>query len=613
MDSESRADQDGAHSSVLEAELARNPTRDLEKAGISAGQGHLPAPFEQEPPREPRSSISSSRSASSIVSSVGGTDVFRAPTSRDLERHPTALSRIATQRSQHSATVGAGVRSRVSKGPLPAFGAGKPYPPPLPEKEEYVVEFDGPEDPLHPQNWSMKRKVITAVILGWTTIISSFTSSIFSTATTEVAKIFGVSFEVGILGLSLFVLGYATGPIIWAPLSELKGRRLPVVLSTFGFMVFQFGLATAKDLQTIMICRFFGGFFGACPIAVVAAIFSDMFDNRLRGLAITPFCMTVFTGPLLAPFIGGFIVESHLGWRWTAYLPGILGASALILDYFFLAETYPPVVLIQKAAELRRRTKNWGIHAKQEEIEVDFTELVEKNFSRPIKILFTEPIVLLISIYTAFIYGLLYLFLTAYPVVFQKIHGFGKGVGGLPYFGMIVGQFIGGMTIILSQPWYARKLAANNNVTIPEWRLVHVIAGGIAFAIGLFWFGWSGYKESIHWIVPTLSGILTGFGLLVIFLQALNYIIDAYLLFAASAIAANALLRSVAAAGFPLFSQYLFNGLGVNWAGTLLGCIATVLIPIPFFFYTHGYRLRAKSKFAPHFVPDVTPESEDQE
>ena len=130
----------------------------------------------------------------------------------------------------------------------------------------------------------------------------------------------------------------------------------------------------------------------------------------------------------------------------------------------------------------------------------------------------------------AFIYGLLYLFLTAYPTVFQGIHGFNKGVGGLPYFGMIIGQLLAGVTILLTQPWYNRKLDANNGTPIPEWRLPPVIAGGVAFALGLFWFGWSGYKASIHWIVPTLSGLLTGFGLLAIFLQALNYIVDAYLL-----------------------------------------------------------------------------------
>lgn len=367
-------------------------------------------------------------------------------------------------------------------------------------------------------------------MLAYTTLVSTFTSSIYSDTTTVIAPIYHVSSEVTLLGLSLYVLGFATGPVCWAPLSELRGRKLPIIIGMFGLTLFEFAVATAKDLQTILICRFFAGFFGACPIAVVAAIFSDIFDNRFRGVAITIFSITVFMGPLLAPFIGGFIVDSYLGWRWTQYLPGIMAAAALVLDVLFLNETYPPVVLIEKAAELRRHTKNWGIHAKQEEIEVDFYELISKNFSRPMKILVSEPIVLLLSIYMAFIYGLLYLFMTAYPIVFQEIHGFNKGVGGLPYFGMVIGELFAGIFIVSQQPAYNKKLAANNNIPIPEWRLPPAIIGGVAFSGGLFWFGWSGYKASIHWIVPTLSGLLTGFGLLTIFLQCLNYIVDAYLL-----------------------------------------------------------------------------------
>lgn len=101
------------------------------------------------------------------------------------------------------------------------------------------------------------------------------------------------------------------------------------------------------------------------------------------------------------------------------------------LEILLLEETYPPIILVNKAAELRRRTQNWGIHAKQEEIEVDLRELLEKNVSRPLRLLFTEPIILAISIYMAFVYGLLYLFLTFYPIVFQQIHGFNQGVGGV--------------------------------------------------------------------------------------------------------------------------------------------------------------------------------------
>lgn len=156
-------------------------------------------------------------------------------------------------------------------------------------------------------------------MLAYTTLVSAFASSIFSTATQVVAAQYHVSNEVGLLGLSFYVLGFALGPLFWAPFSELQGRRLPLVIAMFGFSIFQVAVASAKDLQTILICRFWGGTFGACPLAVVAAVFSDMFDNKARGLAITVFSMTVFTGPLLAPFIGGFIVESYLGWRWTEW------------------------------------------------------------------------------------------------------------------------------------------------------------------------------------------------------------------------------------------------------------------------------------------------------
>lgn len=366
--------------------------------------------------------------------------------------------------------------------------------------------------------------------MGYVTLVAAFGSSIFSAATGSVAAQFGVSREVGILGVSLYVLGFATGPIVWAPFSELHGRKLPLIISSFGFSIFSIAVAVGKDAQTVFICRFFSGFMGACPLTCVGAVFADMYNNRQRGIAITVFSVAVFSGPLLAPFIGGFIDMSYLGWRWTEYIVAIMGFLGLALLFLLMEETYPPIILVNKASELRRRTKNWGIHAKQEEIEVDLRELLEKNLSRPIRMLFTEPIVLALSIYMAFVYGLLYLFLTFYPIVFQEIHGMNPGVGGLPYFGMIFGEMLAALFIVILQPSYNRKLAKNNNMPIPEWRLPPVIVGGVVFAIGILWFGWSGYKKEIHWIAPTLSGLCTGFGIMSIFLQCLNYLIDAYLM-----------------------------------------------------------------------------------
>lgn len=589
--------------------------REILRAEQDANRWQNPQSPSSQAPRRESHEIERVVTASSVStsSSDGGArerlGMSRVSTQRDLERHPTELSRIHTARSQHSETIGRSLRSRHSSKPLPAFGAGKPFPPPLPDQEEYVVEFDGPDDPYHAQNWPLNKKMFVAAILGYTTMTAAFASSLFSAATTYVAAEFNVSAEVGILGVSLYVVGFATGPTFWAPLSELKGRRLPIVVAMFGFSVFSIACATAKDLQTLLICRFFAGFCGACPLAVVAAVFSDMFDNKSRGGAITIFSMAVFTGPLLAPFVGGFIVESYLGWRWTMYLASIMGWFAFFLDLFFMEESYPPVILIAKAAELRRRTRNWGIHAKQEEIEIDFKELIKKNFTRPMRLLFLEPIVTLLSIYMAFIYGILYLFLTAYPFVFQGVHGFNHGQSGLAFFGMIIGQLIAGTVVLLDQPRYQRKLAANNGVPIPEWRLPVVIAGGVSFMGGIFWFGWSGYREDIHWIVPAASGLLSGFGLMGIFLQALNYLVDAYLMFAASAIAGNTFLRSLCGAGFPLFATYMFNGMGIQWASTLLGCVAAIMVPIPVIFYLYGHKIRAKSHFAPTGEANVPPPS----
>lgn len=324
----------------------------------------------------------------------------------------------------------------------------------------------------------------------------------WSAASSNVATLFGVSTEVTTLGLALYVLGFATGPIIWAPLSELRGRKLPMVLGAFGLGVFMIGAAVGKDLQTVLICRFFGGVFGAAPLTCGAAVIADLFDNSERGIAISIYSLAGFGGPFVAPTVGGLIVDSYLGWRWTQYLPAIMAFFALALNIFSLEETYPPAILVSKAAKLRKVSKNWGIHAKQEEIEVEFRELVQNNLSRPLRLLFTEPIVLLLSIYTAFIYGLLYVFLTAYPIVFQKIRGWNRGVGSLPLLAMIFGELIACAYLILQQPKYLRELKTNKDVNIPEWRLPPMVIGGVLYSIGLLWFGWSGYRADIHWIGP---------------------------------------------------------------------------------------------------------------
>jgi MFS transporter, DHA1 family, multidrug resistance protein len=324
-------------------------------------------------------------------------------------------------------------------------------------------------------------------------------------------------------------MGFATGPILWAPLSELKGRRMPIVIGMLGFAIFSLGVASAKDIQTVLICRFWGGIFGASAMTLSAAVFADIFNGLARGPATTAFSINVFMGPMLAPSVGGFICESYLGWRWTAWIGALMGFTGFILAIVFLKETYAPAILAQKASQLRHETGNWALHAKHEEVFLEIHDFIVKYLSRPLILLFTEPLVFLISIYLAFVYGLMYLFLTAYPLCFQQIHGFSPGIAGLAYFGIAGGLVAGAAFTLSTQPSYHAKLKANNGLLLPEWRLPPVMVGSVAFAGGVLWFGWSGYRADIPWIVPVLSGLLTGFGLLTIFQQLLNYLMDAYL------------------------------------------------------------------------------------
>jgi MFS transporter, DHA1 family, multidrug resistance protein len=485
------------------------------------------------------------------------------------------------------------------EGPIPPMGEGRPYPPKLEDPEIYKVAFDGPDDPLHPFNWPVKRKVFVCCILGWVTFSSIWGSSVYAPAALGVEEEFHIGEVTSILGLSLYVLGFASGPVLWGPLSELVGRKIPLVVTCFLCMVFTFAVATAKDVQTVMLSRFFAGFMAAANLTIVPASFADLFDTRTRGMAMSIFATLIFTSPILAPVAGGFITYSHLGWRWTEYLTGIFLSAGLVLAVCFAQETYHPVILQHKAAEIRKRTGNHAIYAPHDLVNVDLKELFQKYFSRPIVMLFVEPILLLLTIYMAFIYGLLYLLLEAYPIIFGPGgYNFYKGTVELPYLSLFIGMVSAQVvTLIYFEPKYVKTFQVKG--LIPEERLPAMIVGAFLLPIGIFWLTWSGhYYEKVHFMVPAASGVLIGASLMFIFMPGINYIIDTYLMVAASAMAATTFLRSVCGACFPLFAPGMFHRLGTNWAGTVLGCIAVVMVPVPILFYYFGRRIRSHSRFA---------------
>lgn len=527
----------------------------------------------------------------------------------DIEADLQELQRLQSRES-HSiisldeqdrlARVLMGKRSINPNEPVPLIGAGRSYPPIVPDEKSYEVDFDSPDDPIHPHNWPLKEKLVIATPLALCALTTTWGSSIFSVVTSVLSQNYKVKLVVIELGVSFYVLGFASGPIIWSPLSEVYGRKPSLVISMFLFSCFVFATATAKDLQTILICRFFCRLTGSSPLTVVGAVFADMFPLKSRGKAIDIFCATVFCGPLIAPIVGGFIVESYLGWRWTMYLTGIMGSCAFLGTVFFVKETYAPLILVAKAEKIRFLTGNWTIHAAHERVKLDLSEIITKTIVRPLKMLFTEPILFMISLYNGFCYAILYLCLSSYPYAFINKYKWKLSHAMLPYLAVLIGMLVcGGVMMTVYEESYFKQVKANGGHAVPEARLAPMKPSAISFAAGIFLFFWSAnYPQHVHWAIPTVSGLFFGYGLMGILVPSMNYVVDTYMLFAASALAALTFLRSALGASSPLFATYMFEGIGLNWSGLVIGLVAVALAPVPFLFSTFGKRLRSISKFA---------------
>ena len=309
-----------------------------------------------------------------------------------------------------------------------------------------------------------------------------------------------------------------------------------------------------------------------------------------------------FIGPALGPVVSGFL-ELDETWRWNFYVLLWLGAFTLLL-MFTIPETLPSAILQNKARRLRRlRLPGYeNVLAPVEATDRTLKGIFKVALLRP-WIILVDPISFFVAIYLSVVYTLLYMLFTIYPIVFQQKRGWNAGVGELPLIGTVIGACLGGIVIFVNSARDKRKMLAGVRRRAED-RLPAAMLGGVLFPVTMFWFAWSGEFNNVHWIVPTLAGVFLSSSILLIFVAYLNYLTDAYLMFAASALAANTVCRSACGAAAPLFTQYMFDSLGIGGGGSLIGGVAILLAPIPFVFYNYGEPIRVKSPFTP------TPEQE---
>ncbi|KAL7951834.1 major facilitator superfamily domain-containing protein [Trichoderma barbatum] len=472
-----------------------------------------------------------------------------------------------------------------------------------PEKDPYEVGWDdGDNDPLCPRSFNKARKWLIVLICAGGSLTVTCASSIYTATYVQMEAEFHNVREVSDLGLTTFVLGIAFGPMLLSPLSEFYGRRPIYLVSWSMYLIWLIPSAVAKNIATMLVARFFDGLAGSAFLTVSGGTVGDLFARHELQLPMAAFSIAPFVGPSLGPLLGGFI-NYYTHWRWTYYVLLIWAAVMWVAIVLLVPETYHPILLRDKARKIRKDTGDERWLAPSEKTQKTVVQAISTSLQTPFKLLIFEPMCLSLCIFTAILLGILYLFFGAFPLVFSTNHGFNLWQIGLTFVGIGVGMIVG----MLSDPVWFRirsrlmaKLEQETGVpgsSEPEFRLPPAIVGSVLVPIGIFMFGWTTYS-SVHWVVPIIGSAIFGWGNLLVFSGIFTFLVDAYPMYAASALAASAFVRCSFAAVFPLFGTQMYNKLGFQWASTLLAFLTVAMMPFPYLFFKYGKKIRSKSRFA---------------
>ncbi|CAO1637861.1 unnamed protein product [Parajaminaea phylloscopi] len=477
------------------------------------------------------------------------------------------------------------------------------------EKDPYLVDWYGPDDPEHPFNWSLRKKVWVTFNLCFLTFTVYMGSSIVTPGLEQFAMEHGIGLVPASLSISLFVLGYGLGPMILSPLSEIPsvGRNMPYVITLALFVILQVPTAIIHSTAGFFILRFLSGFIGSPPLATGGATIGDMFHAKYRAPWIGVWGMSAVAGPSLGPLVGGFASQA-LGWRWTIW-PILFGTGGtLVLLFFTLPETSQTNILARRAQRLRRLTGNDQLRSKGEKQQSEMTgkDIAMMTIVRPFILTVVEPMVLLLNLLIGLVYAILYAWLEAFPLVFQGAYGFNSGQLGMAFLSLFIGALLTWLGFVVYckvrlEPLFDRK----GGMIDPEDRLEPAFFGLWWLPICLFGFGWTA-TASVHWIVPMIFASFFSIGTFLAFQSALNFLSDSYPEHVASVLASNDLFRSAMGGVFPLFSRAMFQnlqksgptGFPVAWGCVLLGCLTILFIPLPFVFHRYGPKLRSYSRYA---------------
>ncbi|KAF9222102.1 MFS general substrate transporter [Gyrodon lividus] len=499
--------------------------------------------------------------------------------------------------------------------PMPVGGEGQSAVSTNKMEEKTEDKEDGWEhDPINPRNWSPLKKWTATALVSFYTLVTPLASSMMAPGLPDLAIKYGLTNPTSIaLTLSIFLLSFAIGPLFLAPMSEMYGRawvfcHIVLALASLEdfqvlhignlfFLCFNLGCALAPNASSFIGFRFLAGFAGSAPIACGGGCIGDLFSENERASAMALYSLGPLIGPAIGPIMGGFLAQT-IGIQYVFYVIVALCGAAAVLAIPLLRETYAPVIRLRRDKHAADPEKTASTHPNSTLHHTSSANYLWINLKRPMILLTRSFICFILSLYMALMYGIYYLMFATFPNLFAEVYHFNVGVGGLAYIGL--GSGFLSATLFgakISDKIYRHLAKRNGGKGKPEMRVPALIFGSFFVPIGLFWYGWSA-QAKIHWIMPIIGTTIYGFGLMTTFLPIQLYLVDTFT-YAASALAAASVFRSMLGFAFPLFGEQIYARLGYGGGNSLLAGLAIVIgIPFPVWIYLAGERIRARSSLS---------------
>jgi len=522
-----------------------------------------------------------------------------AQTARTSYTARTQISRVGTRTALQKSVTRADLEQQFTLATI-EVGPSRPIEPEQLPDGTILVDWYSTTDPENPQNWSFRKKLFVMSLIDLYTLAVYMGSAIYAPSELGIMERFNVSIQEATLGLSMYVLAYGIGPLLWSPLSEIPsiGRNPPYLVSYAIFVILLVPTALVDNFPGLIILRFLQGFMGSPCLATGGATFQDMYSIIKLPYVLSIWAFAATCGPALGPIISGFSVQAE-NWRWSLWEMLWLNGPIFLLLFFFLPETGSSNLLLRRAQRLRQLTGDNRLKAQSEidQAQMNTKEIVVEALVRPIQLIVLDPAIGFTAVYIAIIYGIFYSFFEAFPLVYNVMYGFNLGELGLTFLSVTA-------AVIIAVSWYwwyiyyrVEPEIRKNGLGAPERRLIPTLVVTFFVPVGSFIFAWTS-RPDIHWIVPCIGIAITTIGIFLIIQCVFLYLPLVYPQYAASLFAGNDFLRSSVAAGAIHFSRPLFDNLGVDRGVTLLAgltCGCSIGIYVLFFY---GDRLRASSRFA---------------